>query len=228
VYVNNGTASGSVDCGAGLDAIVINPYAMRGGISNAQALRAGRIRNCEHVVEAPPVIDASKGMKLIASDAGAHRSGGERDDNLLGGRGSDRLDGAGGDDVIWGDRHMAEGGHGATDVLLGGAGRDTIYGGRGTNRIDGGPGDDYLQGGAFSNIIRGGAGDDEIRLRGRGANRVYAGAGNDVVHALTNGRGAIDCGRGYDTVFTGHKRPSLRGCENVVNRFTAKRRTTLR
>ena len=200
---------------------------MRGGVSNAQDLRSGLIRNCERVIEAEPVIDPSKGIKAVIADRGERRIGGERDDNLLGGRGSDRLDGGAGDDVIWGDRHLAEGGHRATDVLLGGPGRDTIYGGRGTNRIAGGLGDDYLQGGAFRNILRGGDGDDEIRLRGKGSNRVYAGAGDDIVHALTNGRGTIDCGGGRDTVFTGHKRPRLRGCESVVNRFTTKRRGTL-
>lgn len=112
-------------------------------------------------------------------------------------------------------------------MLIGGGGRDTIYGGRGTNLIDGGAGDDYLQGGAYDNTIRGGDGDDEIRLRGKGLDHVYAGAGNDIVHALTNGRGSIDCGRGYDSVFTGRKRPRLRGCENVVNRYKTRRRGTL-
>ncbi|MGH2942706.1 MAG: calcium-binding protein, partial [Solirubrobacteraceae bacterium] len=208
-------------------AIVINPYELPGGISNAQSLRNGEIRNCERVVEAEPVLDPSIGIKAIIADRGGSRTGGVRNDNLLGGRGSDRLDGAEGDDVIWGDRHLPEGGHAATDVLLGGPGRDTIYGGRGTNKIDGGAGDDYLQGGAFRNIIRGGDGDDEIRMRGKGSTKVYGGAGNDIVHALTNGRGVINCGPGWDTVFTGNKRPSLRGCENVVNRYKTKRRGTL-
>jgi Ca2+-binding RTX toxin-like protein len=228
VYVNNGTGSGKVDCGPGHDAIVINPYEMRGGVSNAQDLREGRIRNCERVIEAEPVDDPSKGVKAIIADHGGARTGGVLNDNLLGGRGSDRLDGRGGDDVIWGDRHLPEGGHRATDTLLGGFGNDTIYGGRGFNRIYGGPGDDYLQGGAFRNVIRGEDGDDEIRVRGKGGRtQVYAGAGNDLVHSLTNGRGFIDCGPGYDTVFTGNKRPTLRRCENVVNRFKTKRRGTL-
>ena len=101
-----------------------------------------------------------------------------------------------------------------------------IYGGRGFNKIYGGAGDDYLQGGAFRNVIRGGAGNDEIRIRGKGSTRVFGGAGNDIVHALTNGRGYIDCGPGWDTVFTGRKKPRTRGCENVVDRYETKRRGT--
>ena len=192
---------------------------MAGGVSNAQAIREHRIRGCERVIEAAPVRDPSIGSKAIVADSGGERIGSVRNDNLLGGRGSDRLDGGDGDDVLWGDRHLPDGGFRAVDVLIGGAGRDTIYGGRGTNRIDGGASDDYLQGGAFRNTIRGGDGNDEIRLRGRRRNSVFAGRGNDVVHALTNQQRPDQLRRGYDTVFIGHKRPALRGCETVVNRY---------
>jgi Ca2+-binding RTX toxin-like protein len=199
VYVNNATAVGSVDCGAGDDTIVINPYERKGGISNRQALRAGAIRACEHVVEAEPVEDLSIGLKIIVGDNGGTRSGSERDDNLLGGRGSDRLDGLDGDDVLWGDRHETDGGFGATDILVGGAGRDTIYGGDG---------------------------DDEIRIRGKGYNTVSAGNGNDIIQAVGM-RGAVDCGPGYDVVHTGHRKPRARNCEKLVNRWTTARHATV-
>ncbi len=222
VYANNGTAVGATDCGAGEDTIVINPYDMKGGVSNSQDVRSGRIRNCEHVIESAPVPDLSVGIKAILGDSGGSRHGSERNDNLLGGRGSDRLEGLDGDDVIWGDRHETDGGLGATDTLVGGPGRDTIYGGRGFNRIDGGFGDDFLQGGAHRNRILGGEGDDEIRIRGRGQNTVFAGAGNDIVQAVGM-RGIVDCGPGYDVVYTGHRKPRTRNCEKLVNRWTAAR-----
>jgi Ca2+-binding RTX toxin-like protein len=175
-----------------------------------------------------PVPDQTVGIKAIVPDGGGRRTGSTRNDNLLGGRGSDHLDGAGGDDVIWGDSHRPEGGHHATDTLIGGAGKDTIYGARGTNKIDRGPGPDYLQGGAYTNVIRGGDGEDEIRLRDKGAKHRLRRPGSDIVHALTNGRGTIDCGPGNDTVFTGNKRPRVHGCEHVVNQYKIQRHGTHR
>jgi Ca2+-binding RTX toxin-like protein len=199
---------------------VINPYGMRGGISNAQALRAGRIRNCEQVIEAPPFVDPTKGITRLMGNGGGRKNGTERNDNLLGGHGSDRLLGMGGDDIIWGDRHPGDGGRRSFDRLYGKDGNDTIYGGRGRNTISGGAGNDYLQGGDRRNTIYGGDGDDEIRLRGTGPNAVRAGRGNDVIHALVNGgRTTIDCGPGFDVVHVGRRKANTRNCEEVVDRY---------
>jgi hypothetical protein len=37
-------------------------------------------------------------------------------------------------------------------------------------------------------------------------------------------RGVVDCGRGYDIVYTGHRKPRTRNSEKLVNRWTTARR----
>jgi Ca2+-binding RTX toxin-like protein len=168
VYVNNGTAVQAVECGPGNDVIYINPYNKPGGVSNSQAVREGRIRNCESVVESEQVVDPTKGVTRTAdSRKGGTLRGTERNDNLLGGPGPDHLFGRGGDDTIWGNR-LPGGRSFGTDTILAGDGNDTVYGGRGGNVIYGGRGDDFLQGGPLGNRILGQDGNDTIRLRGNG------------------------------------------------------------
>ena len=65
VLVNNGTAVGRVDCGDGEDTIVVNPYDEPGGISNAQALREGRITGCEQVVETAADANPTAGVRTL-------------------------------------------------------------------------------------------------------------------------------------------------------------------
>jgi hypothetical protein len=40
-------------------------------------------------------------------------------------------------------------------------------------------------------------------------------------------RGVIDCGPGYDVVYTGHRKPRTRNCEKLVNRWTTARHATV-
>ena len=219
--VNNGTAVRRVDCGPGDDTIFINPRTSPGGISNAQALRRGRISDCEHVVaqvaaDPPP----TRGVKRFAGAGGAVLEGTERNDSLLGGAGSDTIRGRGGDDVIWGNR-LPNGPRTGADTLLGGAGADTIFGSRGpSNVIVGGPGDDRLQGGPRGNRIDAGDGRDRVRLTGRGPNVVRAGAGDDEVRAYASGPPTVDCGPGVDLVRIGFNRAVRTiGCERVSKRY---------
>ena len=221
VRVNNGTAVRRVDCGPGEDTIYINPRSERGGISNSQALRARRIRRCEHVIRqaaaAPP---PTRGVKRYAGPSGALLEGTERNDNLLGGRGADTILGRGGDDVIWGNR-LRRGATPGADTLIGGEGADTIFGSRGPfNRIEGGPGDDRLQGGPRANTIDAGDGADRVRLTGRGPNVVDAGPGDDEIRAYASGPASVNCGPGRDLVRINFNRQvTTTGCERVTKRY---------
>ncbi len=127
---------------------------------------------------------------------------------IYGGIGDSTIHGADGDDRLWGMRGDNEiygglgddrigGGNGAAYIEVEG-GNNTLYGGVGENdnTLIGGTGDDELHamaGDGFvdataggNNLIRGGAGDDEI-LGGAGDDTIVGGQGNDV---LTGGGGA--------------------------------------
>ena len=83
-------------------------------------------------------------------------------------------------------------------------------------RFWGGSGNDFLQGGPFRNTIYGEDGNDSIRTRGAGPNKVVAGAGDDLVVAYAKGAGTIDCGPGHDEVrINWNKALRTRNCEKV-------------
>lgn len=78
-------------------------------------------------------------------DNGGHRKiGGSDNDELLGHHGSDRIAGAGGKDIIWGDWDPRNNNTWQRDILRGGTGNDWLYSSHGHNRIDGGAGRDYI------------------------------------------------------------------------------------
>jgi hypothetical protein len=85
------------------------------------------------------------GTLKIAPNSDTHYVGTSRNDELLGGHGSDRLDGAGGDDVLWGDKNPSGQPESQHDTILGGAGSDFLYASHGRNTIRAGEGNDYVK-----------------------------------------------------------------------------------
>jgi hypothetical protein len=71
-------------------------------------------------------------------------TGGPLNDELLGHHGSDTIDGAEGNDVIWGDWDPNNNNSSQRDKLDGGPGNDWIYPSHGNSRVKGGPGNDYV------------------------------------------------------------------------------------
>lgn len=91
-------------------------------------------------------------------------------DDLMGGRGRDRLIGLGGDDDLFGGA--------GNDILVGGNGDDDLFGGAGRDILRGGRGNDDLIGGAGRDILIGGAGRDTFVLQQRG---------NDIIRDFQDG-----------------------------------------
>jgi Ca2+-binding RTX toxin-like protein len=102
---------------------------------------------------------------------GADRAklGGPDHDELLGHHGSERLSGAGGDDVLWGDWDPRNNTTHQHDVLSGGSGNDWIYPSHGRTRVLGGPGRDYVWAYYGKGTIDCGPGRDTVRVRTNGA-----------------------------------------------------------
>lgn len=89
------------------------------------------------------------------------RTGTERDDSIVGGKGNDYLTGAAGNDTLYGGYgdDTLEGGTG-NDSLQGAEGNDLLLGGDGNDILAGYDGNDTLEGGAGNDLLNGGTGDD--------------------------------------------------------------------
>ena len=213
--VVDGSAFVRTTCGPGRDTLYVVVAADATADYAGRGILATWSGDCEDVKVTDSLADPNKGMTYLAPDGGGARTGGARDDILLGGPGADVLRGADGRDVLWGLRQPGVQSV-AADLLDGGDGDDTIYGGPGPQTITGGAGDDFLEGGVGDGTISGGRGDDTIRLRGAGLTSVDAGAGNDKVHARGTARARIRCGSGRDIAYADAGDRVGRDCERRV------------
>ncbi len=134
-----------------------------------------------------------KGEFLEADNTSNEIVGGKGPDKLYGLGGHDSIFGEGGNDQIFGDS--------GNDKLYGGAGNDTIYGGTGADVINGDAGHDVLGGGAGNDTISGGTGNDTI-YGGDGNDKIDGGAGKDKIYG-GNGDDEITAGKD-DIVFGGN------------------------
>jgi Ca2+-binding RTX toxin-like protein len=110
------------------------------------------------------------------------------DDTLLGGSGSDWLYGGEGSDAIFDNTDEDLFGDNGVDRLSGDGGDDFLYGGNGVDYLYGGNGDDWLEDfGDTTDYLYGGNGNDVIDA-GNGADWLLGEAGDD----LLNGKGGND------------------------------------
>ncbi|MBJ3774985.1 M10 family metallopeptidase C-terminal domain-containing protein [Acuticoccus mangrovi] len=117
-------------------------------------------------------------------------NGAAGDDTILGREGNDTLNGGAGRDQISGGAHDdVLNGHADDDTLNGEAGNDRLFGNHGDDRLVGGAGfdrlfgdigNDTILGGAQGDLAFGGDGDDAI-AGDAGNDRLDGGAGNDIL-----------------------------------------------
>jgi len=120
---------------------------------------------------------------------------------IRGGEGNDRLYGGGGSDIIHGGEGADRifGGFG-NDLLVGGDGNDVMYGQFGNDALVGGRGNDRLYGGRDADAMAGGSGDDYLN-GGQGADWIFGDATNDVPEDYA---GLVDYARKYANTNTGN------------------------
>ena len=133
-------------------------------LSASASAAAGKVSH-----EGWPTIDGI--FWKATGDADQAHAGGPQNDELLGHHGSDRISGAGGHDVLWGDWDPKNNNGHQRDVLRGEAGDDWLYPSHGRSRIDGGVGNDRVWAFYGRGFIDCGPGRDQIRIRMNGAFR---------------------------------------------------------
>lgn len=129
------------------------------------------------------------------------------DDTLIGNAGDDTLNGNEGDDFLEGES--------GNDLLNGGPGNDVLIGDSGDDRLIGGPGDDVLEGNTGNDDINGGNGADDIN-GGYGDDTITGGEGNDVLNGVGD-KDTIYGGEGNDLLRGGDGQDTLYGEEGNDN-----------
>lgn len=198
--VNTGTGDDnvnvSVDPETGQVIVEVNGVERRFPPGTPVTVRAG---------EGDDVIEVAEGMEVglvLLGGAGSDRiQGGDAGETVLGGHGRDEVYGGDGDDYVSaGSGRDYVDGQGGGDRISGGHGDDVLYGLGTNNDITGGEGDDYIEGGKGNDTVHGGAGDD-ILSGGRGDDTLAGGSGNDVVYGGL-GSDTVDGGSGADKAYT--------------------------
>ena len=147
--------------------------------------------------------------EFYGEDGDDYITGAMNNDWLVGGLGFDRINGSGGDNVIWGDNSPTvptdptpqDGALGGPDILSALGGNDVFYGGAGDDQISAGAGNDYASGGQGNDTIGGDDGDDRL-YGGTGNDVLSGGAGNDVLSGEA-GADRLLGGTGNDVIFGG-------------------------
>lgn len=198
---------GAVDCGEGIDTVVVpDQSGSRSTYLHYQRELGRTIVSCEIVVPRPIAADAHDGITKNMDFWGAGNiDGTELSDVLNGGHGSNVIHGFAGNDVIWvaAPKLSADQLTRARDQIDradGGQGDDFIQGGPGVSELIGGDGDDVINGGIGDDRIDSGDGNDRIRVAGRSKDRIDGGLGDDKIDVVGSPETVVNCGPGQDVL----------------------------
>ncbi|WP_298965654.1 cadherin-like domain-containing protein [uncultured Roseibium sp.] len=131
-------------------------------------------------------------------------------DKLLGGAGNDTLEGGSENDLLFGDAGadiLRGGTH--NDYLDGGTENDKLYGDDGKDTLLGKAGNDQLYGGNHNDTLSGGDGNDTVNGNA-GNDRVYGDKGDDTLHGEA-GKDLLVGGDGKDKLYGGDDNDTLAG-----------------
>src|SRR5262249_32952850 len=127
---------------------------------------------------------------------------------IYGERGSDTLDGGGGDDRIHGER--------GSDKIEGGDGADIVEGEQGNDTVDGGAGDhDTVMGNQGDDSLDGGAGNEDVIFGGTGNDHIAGGPGERAIADYQGVGGGVTINLASQSV-SGAENEQLAGIEDAI------------